>query len=277
MQLIDQLCYWIEEREKIRELKTAGYEKPWSRDPVFQHTYFCNVHREDDRVTKWIRENFSQHLIQDYEWLMGMARLLNKPESLALWVHPEDEVQPHHVTAFIDQLRLRADEGVVIWGNAYVVTTHGRKMNKLDYLEEVLLNFLAVGEHLKDVSGWGTTCKDYFDVITQYEGFGSFMAAQVIADLKNTTWHYLHQAGDKESFVAPGPGSLRGLAWVTGQKVSPHNFNELFEGVKDDIDRHMPDYRIDAQDLQNCLCEFDKYCRVKNKTGRSKRKYPGDK
>jgi len=54
----EQLIYWINERENIRLKKEAGESPPWSSNPVMQVTYFCNVNREDDKVTKWIRDNW---------------------------------------------------------------------------------------------------------------------------------------------------------------------------------------------------------------------------
>ena len=273
MQLYDELCYWIQERERIREQKEAGVLKPWSKDWVFKETYFCNVHREDDRVTKWIRDRWSQKPQVDYVWLMGMARLLNKPETLTHWQHTIPQVEPSHIQDFISFLRERASEGHTIWGNAYVVTTHGLKMDKLEYLELVLKGLLSVEERFQ--SDNVVTCDHAWRVLQEYEGFGSFMAAQVVADLKNTPWHELSAADDKFWFVAHGPGSLRGLSWVSGIKITPRNFYEEFGILHEQIGLDLPQYNIDGQDLQNCLCEFDKYCRVKNHTGRSKRKYDG--
>ena len=40
---------------------------------------------------------------------------------------------------------------------------------------------------------------------------------------------------------------------------------------------HVPssvDGRLEAMDLQNCLCEFDKYCRAVHDGGRPRRLYP---
>jgi len=56
MQNKDQFFYWMKERERVRVRKERGDPKPWSEDPVFQQTYFCNVNREYDRVTKFIRK-----------------------------------------------------------------------------------------------------------------------------------------------------------------------------------------------------------------------------
>src|ERR1044072_5362262 len=125
------LAHWIQERELVRQKKEAGLSKPWSQDWVFQETYFCNVRREDDRVTKWIRQNWSPEKIgwDDYEYAMVVARFLNWPDTL------EDllDLSPGDIHAAISR---RASEGKKVWGNAYVITTHGIKMSKAAYLCE---------------------------------------------------------------------------------------------------------------------------------------------
>ena len=75
----EHLAYWIEERERIRELKEAGAPKPWSEDAIFQTTYFCNVRREDDKVTKWVRKNWP---CGGSVGLVVLARMFNLPEHL---------------------------------------------------------------------------------------------------------------------------------------------------------------------------------------------------
>ena len=89
-----QMVYWIRERENIRQLKEAGKPKPWSDNPVMQETYFCNVNREDDRVTKWIRQNWTyptltdefmgvEDTVESYTFAMVVARIFNQPETPA--------------------------------------------------------------------------------------------------------------------------------------------------------------------------------------------------
>ena len=41
----EKFVYYITERESIRLIKEGGLEAPWSADPVFQTTYFCNNDR----------------------------------------------------------------------------------------------------------------------------------------------------------------------------------------------------------------------------------------
>ena len=138
----DLLRYWINERENIRNKKEAGEEKPWSEDPIFQTTYFCNVHREDDRVTRWIRKHYSPAAFGEYyEVAIVAARLFNWPPTLeAIKFH----LIPVTQTILWQVLKDRQDAGEKIWGGAYLITTHGRKMTKLDYCVETLQNALKV-------------------------------------------------------------------------------------------------------------------------------------
>lgn len=92
------------------------------------------------------------------------------------------------------------------------------------------------------------------------------MAAQFVADLKRT-W-LLGNARDVMTFCAPGPGSQRGLNILLGtpnKEWKQPDFQEEVNKLRDRIP-----LIIDAQNVQNCLCEFSKYMR-----GSSRSTYPG--
>lgn len=276
MVYFDEFAWWIEERERVRALKEAGASKPWSRDWVFQETYFCNVRREDDRVTKWIRQNWNSSHSENYELAMCVARLINWPPTLEFIGFPYatgDIDNSAWLYRAIDELRVKQANKEKIWGNAYVVTTHGQKMDKLSYLEGLIIRMYRGDELTKARNA--PSLEAAWHHLTGLEGFGSFMAAQVVADLKNTEGHKLQSAPDWWTFSSYGPGSLRGLGWVYGQKVSPGGYVQHMDTLIDRLHERLPNLLLCAQDVQNCLCEFDKYMRVKTKTGRSKRKYNG--
>lgn len=309
--------YWIAERYRIMTMKDGGYPKPWSTDPVFQNTYFCNVHREDDRVTRWIRQNLSPKEVGlvNYEFVMVLARFLNWPLTLEYLKDPMIRARPGPEMAsyaaewckILESWLLDlASDGTKIWGNAYVITSHGMKMSKIDYLCQHLLpdalralpaiqaaarqiGYATPNEALEASklvpSGYHAgTCSAVYMALQAVPGIGSFLAAQIVADLKNTKEHDLYSAPDKASFVAHGPGSIRGLSWYhygSAEGVTERTFPVHFQTCREEFDANYdwgtdtPLPRPDSQDLQNCLCEFDKYCRVKNGTGRSKRRYAG--
>lgn len=267
-----KLIYWIQERKAILANRRAGLNKPWSDDPVFQRTYFCNVRRENDKVTQFIRRMY------DYETKYGMfeynivlARMLNWPESLQALGY----IFKHDGNYIKDTLNLQKRIGKV-WGNAYVVTTHGIPMDKIEYLVDNVLYGIDVSrESIRNNCSF--SLRQAWNYLQRFEGLGSFMAGQIIADLKNTAGHPLEKASDWWDFVAPGPGSRRGVNWFFrgAPEIYGGDFFDNFQTIREFVDKELPDLGICNQDLQNCLCEFDKYMRVSTGIGRSKRVYNG--
>jgi len=197
------------------------------------------------------------------------ARIFNRPETLAQleFLFYSGEKFDHDMLENI-LYRMR-ENGEQIWSGAYVITTHGIKMSKLNYcvdlLEDAAKNFLPVGQFIDQ-----DTCLTHYYWLKKISGLGSFLSAQIVADLKNTPRHPLSQAVDWKTFSAPGPGSLRGLSWYFGTNITTSKYEEAIEIVASELG-----WSDCMQDLQNCMCEFDKYCRVFSGTGRSKRKYAG--
>ena len=273
-----QMVYWITERESIRLKKEVGLPAPWSDNPVMQETYFCNVNREDDNVTKWIRQNwvygttlFDVDSREFYDFAMIVARIFNRPETLEASNQPVDDfVWFDQAEEELNQIK---SSGGQIWNGAYIISTNGKKMNKLDYCLEMLSKTA-----LPYITSNYLTLEGAHKRLMEVEGLASFLAGQVVADLKNTKNHPLSTAEDWKTFSAHGPGSLRGLSWFFEEKITSKNYQESITKAYDLLDFELPESILDVlcfQNLQNCFCEYDKFMRVTNKTGRSKRKYNG--
>jgi hypothetical protein len=265
--LVAEMAYWITERYAIKLRREQGLPKPWSPDPIFQSVRFCNVHREDDVVTKWIREYWNRG--NDPAWKFVLARMINLPESLAtakqamLSQHTLDEMTEMKLA-----LKANRDCGEKIFTSAYTISTCGKSMDKIDYVFD-----WVVGEVKKwEETHYGlnyTSCVEMFYGLTQFDGLGSFLAGQVIADMKNTKGHVLEHASDWWTFSVPGPGSLRGLSWFwfgRDDGVTPSSYTDRLASCRSRVDPLIPSYipRISDQDFQNCLCEFSKYMKVKD-------------
>lgn len=270
----ERMIYWITERENIRKKKEAGLPAPWTNDKVMAETYFCNVNREDDRVTRWIRNNWQYptgDAIEFYDFDMIVARLFNQPNTLEKLGQPSkygyDWIERARTILFDMKSR-----GERIWNAAYIVSTNGKKLDKITYILN-LLDTLAI---CPTVTHNAQTLREAHQSLMEVEGLASFLAAQVVADLKNTKGHPLQEASDWKSFSSHGPGSLRGLGWFFGRKVTAKNYQECIEEAYSILELELPDEILEIlcfQNLQNCFCEYDKFMRVSNRTGRSKRKY----
>lgn len=280
------LIYWINERERIRLAKESGVPPPWSDDPIFQTTYFTNVRREDDKVTKWIAEHIRER-VPSREFLaplLTLARMFNLPSHLEVLPDPAEYGQYEFWAPRAKELTLaHRAKGEKLFNGAYLITTCGVKMDKVDYVYRVAddVNHLVqrgarIGLALPQVGdAFQSLSKAHLQLMT-VNGLGSFLAAQVVADLKNTKNSGLENASDWWTWCAPGPGSLRGIRAVEGyQGTSEGHFlpaaGALYASILDYLnvgDLHM-------QDFQNCLCEFSKFAKVKA-GGRGKRKYNGN-
>lgn len=285
---VKDLFYWINERHDIAVAKTANRPKPWTQDPILQTYRFCNVYREADTVTQWIGKNWRKPNAKDpHLWFaMTVARFINWPGTL------EDLGYPCKILwdpmRFLQTVRDRQAQGFQVYGGAYTISTNGRKMLKHEYLvEQVFQPLWANREQIEAVlqTPKMTLAKAHTQ-LTQFQGMGGFMAAQVIADLK---YAQLTKAPDWWTWAASGPGSRRGLVRVLCQSAAEGGerkntpwrediwltkLQELHAQINPLIQKTgMP--ALHAQDLQNCLCEFDKYERVKLGEGRPRSLYPG--
>lgn len=271
-----ELFKWMKERYSIYTKRQAGLPKPWTKDPILQRYRFCNVYRELDTVTQWIAAHWRKpHAKDQHLWFaMVVARLFNLPESLAAIGYPV----PWQPAAAAKVLHKRETMGLNNFNGAYIVSTNGRAMNKVDYVLQLVL--APMWDARSKMSSIGCNLVDYHSMLTNFQGMGSFMAAQVVCDLSYVA--PLNSAEDWDTWAASGPGSRRGLNRVMGYEVN-NPWNEAtwllnLQTLKASIDplvskSGMP--FVHARDLQNCLCEFDKSERARLGEGRPKSRYPG--
>lgn len=257
---LGELAYWINERWAIYQRKEEQKKPaPWSLDKIMQEYRFCNVHRENDRVTRWIKKNWRDpHQHDPHLWhRMLVARLFNWPPTLEFMGYPD----PWNPMDLLQRLREYRGNGNKVFTGAYIVSTNGRPMDKLDYVLWVL-DEAHTARPLRD------SLAETHAQLIQLEAVGSFIAAQVVADLKHTPQLGIQKCPDWYDWAAPGPGSIRGLNRVlTGNPEGTNWRNPAFSqelmALREELEpliEWVPD--IDLQDLQNCLCEFDKYQRI---------------
>lgn len=268
---------FIQNRRAIFVKRSNGELKPWTNDPILQNYRFCNVHREDDTVTKWIAENWREPEAENpFLWFaLCVARLVNWPETLEELGFPVPW-DPGH---FVSVLSARAERGDKVFSSAYIVSTNGHATLKPVYLSAEVISPLWEARLALEPSVTDTLAS-YHKKLSTYRGFGSFMAAQVIADLKYVA--PLNTAPDWWLWAASGPGSRRGLNRVMARSPNSTLREKQFEAELARL--QIPILKLcdmasipplHAQDLQNCLCEFDKYERTRLGEGRPRQTYEG--
>ena len=282
---VRQLLYWMEEREKIRRHHDAGDPWPWTNDPILSVYSFTNVRREDDRVSKWIADNLCKPNAEDPDlwFLLTVGRFVNWPDTLA----ELGCFLPWNRKRFLDVMAARAARGAQLYGPAYMIHADNKTGKPTpQYQAADVFNPLWLAR--KDLRPRvGDTLAGYFSRFDGFHCMGGFMRGQVIADLKFAP--PLNDAPDWGSFAVSGPGSRRGLNRVLGRpkdarwanesawgKASERawrkDFDQFRAAIADDLERlGLGD--LDAQSLQSCLCEYDKFERTRLGEGRPKRRY----
>lgn len=258
---LNKFWYWITEREAVRQRRQSGEPRPWSYDPIFQTQHFCNVRREDDRVTKEIHAVIRWHgvPVNELPYWYTIARMFNRPEILEAVLLSGDH-WPSHLK------RLRA-EGHVLFHSAYLVTTCGKSADKVDHVSRVVGEVRAL-----DVPRVGL--QKAFDELVKVDGLASFLVGQIVADLRNSP--YLEpEPNEGKMWCVPGPGSVKGLKYIF-RNFSKRHFSAYIDELYLQMPEEVKRMGLHAQDLQNCLCEFSKYMRIYNDEGGRRRPFPGE-
>lgn len=281
---VAELFKFIKARHDIWVARDAGKPKPWTKDPILQSYRFCNVYRELDKVTKhialtWRDTNADQ---ADLWFAMVVARKINWPASLVEIGYPV----PWKRGIFEGAMAHRALRGEQLEGGAYMITAGvGEKWKgvpKYKFLAgEVFTPMWNKRAEIRPREG-DTLAAFHARLMEHGNTVGSFIAAQIVADMKYVK--PLKNASDWWTWAAPGPGSERGLNRVftrgVDEKWNPKLWLDILTELRMKIDplikkAGMP--FLHAQDLQNCLCEFDKYERVRLGEGKPRSKYQGAK
>lgn len=272
------LLNFIVARHRIWEARNRGESWPWTEDPILQQYRFCNVYRNLDKETQLIHRNWldTHSGDKDLWFAMVVARLINWWPTLAELRYPD----PFLVKPFVKVMDARRARGDKVFTGAYMVRADAVVGGtKAAYLAEHVLLPLWLNREVVRPK-FGDSLDSFHKRLLMYRDMGSFMAAQVVADIKYDHNGPLHFASDWATWAASGPGSRRGLARVLGRKLNYPwkesewrvNFSDLLTEITPILTASgLP--TVTGQDLQNCLCEFDKYERVRLGEGTPRSKY----
>ncbi len=272
---LDTLIYWINERESIRRKKDAGLPRPWTTDPILNEWRFCNVDRNEDRETKWIFENIiTKHDKSPVLWFnLVIARMINWSPALKkigyfdLW----------YPLQFIGEIERMQQAEEKVYTGAYMIPAGPSGVSKHRWLANDLFTPLWTDMHQFE---WAQSCADWAECLRKYDGLGPFLANQIITDMKYS--HHLKDAADWDTFVLAGPGTMRGLNRLTGNPLDmqwkQEDANSSLRFLRTTLAR-IPsldwahEVFMDLNNLSNCMCEFDKFLRVKNGEGKPRARY----
>jgi hypothetical protein len=267
------ITYWVKEREAIRRARAVGKPWPWSKDPLFQKYRWCNVRRMDDKVSQWLDQHWyiRGSSLKHTMTAATVARLVNWPESMALLTPFKRWDQ----FKFLKVMHTHKSGGGKVFTGAYIINGASGG-NKIDQVCTAIsaVNSIKPGR-------WSTQSMEanWLELQTVM-GIGSFIAGQIVADVR---WVYDAPWNDRMEWAPLGPGSARGMRRMLGLPaegpLKQGAFNELLPQLWDklmgvqEVSEIFEERACEAMDLQNCLCEFDKYMRLKYENGHVRNGY----
>lgn len=273
---------YIVEREKIRQKKEAGEPRPWTKDDILNTYKFTNVHREHDRTTQQLRKLYDKHADKSPDDVTllhcGIYRYFGT------WEFAHDIGWTNKITkgffrhlVMVAKTRLAAGERV--FTGAYVITNAGLSEPKENVVTRYLDRLWFCADLITKCMGEAGSWEAGFRELTKLDGFGGtgFMAKEVLQD------YLLCRPGkwckDRDTWSPMGPGARRGINRLLGQPVDRRETEAYFIAALMDVRGAVNDelvgtgIRLTAHDVQFCLCEFDKYERVRLGQGRPRSKY----
>jgi hypothetical protein len=281
---------YAKERELIRLGREKGWPPPWSDDPIFQQFRFCNVFREDDKVTKFFRCMYRDPLRNSADVLLAtiIFRWFNKIETaIRLDNAGAFKVVDQHLEWDAEKARATLAGVSPIVTAAYIIKTPNGK-NKLDgilwCIDQIEGQCGMLAQMILHERSLQKTC----EALQEYPFLGPFMAYEIVTDLRHT--RLLENATDIDTWANPGPGAARGLGRVLHNDVDRFNANskrdaaDLQKGMRHllNLSRDGANWPIDwrrweMREVEHTLCELDKYERTRRGEGTPKQRYNGGK
>lgn len=283
---VEAFFAYARERQNILSRRRAGAPKPWTDDEILLRFRFCNIFREDDKVTVWFKDNVRQpyrnhpHIV----FATMVMRYFNLISTCELLLPTTGGAESNLFIEWdTNEVRKRLKNKKPLVSAAYMCTTPWGK-NKLEGLIDIIDRLWAVRtmlyEHMKSI----TTMEDAVDYLSSFYYMGNFRAYECACDLQYTD---AFKPTDTMTWANPGPGAERGLSRIiTGEAKWPEgkrrNREQQIACMRDLLRysqqvSHWPGHwqSWDMRTVEHTLCEFDKYERVRRGEGKPKQKYQG--
>lgn len=281
---------FIYHRQEIWHKRTIlKLPKPWSADAIFRDYKFCNVYRELDGGTSAITKYLSQPDYSPQQKLFNIIayRFFNRRDTIENtfggFLNPADfDFKTYEQR--LDKLK----EQRPLFSNAYLISSHpyNSDYRPKDKHVQILLMLDGIKFKLNEIIAalQAENPQQGLNIINKYVALsGPFLSGQILLDITYAGDIVEYTADD---FLIVGPGAHWGLNIIFNRKLSKKEadekcrylyslqlqaFAEMKAGQGLDWDKvrwQNPAYPnapyLCLHDIQNSLCEFRKYWRLKH-------------
>jgi len=232
---------------------------PPAADPAMRQYSFTNLKRSLDKGTIALQTIYDQYPAALVGYLTCVSRVINDASLVIIYA---PALVPLSSGKLIELMQSRKARGLTVRGNAYLMATH----THAEPFEEFYARRVFPGwwQRRTELVAPHGTLAEYAAWLRQLYGVGPFLAGQVVADLKPRLG-WMQRAADRDTWFVMGPGSKRATHILRADASVVLRVMALANDILEY--EYEADYRLDAQDAQNVLCEFDKWWRIQNGYG----------
>jgi hypothetical protein len=275
---------FVLERENIRLRRNAKVpQEHWTADEILKLYRFCNVRRRDDRVSQWLLNNYYPQFKGGDVWFAAVpARFFNWPPTLKHLM--EKRAIPRRAGNYRPDTFLQALQSLPakkkLFTGAYVIGGNRAfpGVEKADFVaRQIMVSFVQHAPFIRQTLQQNSIQAMVEFIRNNCYATKEFMAGQIVADLTYLPG-VLDEATDLYTWAPRGPGSMHGLCRVLGLplhgRFTSPDFCEALVRLRLELIRANANLSdLTLHDVQNCLCEFDKYMRVVTGEGRPRSIY----
>jgi len=290
---LDLFWNFVHERQSIWHRRVVeNQSEPWTSDPVLQNNRFTNVYRKLDPGTQYAIQNILEVDATKADKIFNIMiyRLIGRLDT-----HKHigfQSLSDFSSEEFENSLKQRRDvEGQTVFTGAYMVAGYSQ-MGSSDKVENIAMLFdeISSDKSFFDELLSAKSAKQAYNKIRSQQGFGNFLSYQVLVDLLYPVNYYSGQSVlpfSADDWSSPGPGAQKGIKRLTHDPSQVHDLaimRWLRENQRTEFNRLNLDFpylhnesrdltELSLADIQNCLCEFYKYDKIRNKEGRARRRF----
>ncbi|KAG9289556.1 hypothetical protein G9A89_002329 [Geosiphon pyriformis] len=251
-ELVNELAYFINERQRIFLKKSRGEKPPFTNDFALATYRFTNVFREDDRASRIIFNLLSKNTLDDLNYIPNLIlhRLVSRPiinESLGYVTN---------IKKAWKAMERRQKRGLPISTSAFQSTLSWKE--RYEQWLKVFENGNDLFQAIIERNPKPTLADAYIVLLDdkRIPQIGTFTAWQIAADMYMMN---LITYGENKDYAVLGPGARQGLKLFGNISLSC-----LLKKVNQKLGNHFQGRKLKGLDLEHMLCEFQKYKKVIN-------------
>ncbi|MCL5101009.1 MAG: putative DNA base hypermodification protein [Candidatus Parvarchaeota archaeon] len=287
---LDTFWKFIGERQAIWHRRTVDkLPPPWTADQVLRRFRFTNVYRELDPGTMYAINKILELRESKVDKIFNIMiyRLIGRSETHeALGFQRLTDFNSKEIEKILEALK---ESGKPPFTGAYLVSgytmmgSHNKIINVVKLFSWWRDNFQSFYKRLSESRSPSQACM----ALKSNKGIGRFLSYQAFVDLCYPLKIYSGKAVlpfNNDEWAEAGPGARRGIKMLTAPSTRASdldimvwlrdNQNTEFErlGIKFEfLFNNDKPIKLSLANIQNCLCEFHKYIKILNGTGRSRR------